>query len=385
MLIYAIMMVLAAAAPSRAADAPAFRHRFYVSAEEMRASDSRALARALVTRLKSLCDEAGPAVGPSPLDGGYELVIMVPAGALESIARSGLRNQHETATTGGFLQPFARFEAEQRLAMLRLTYGARGRELLPKYAILRAKALGERPLPTRYGAVALTLKPEVAERATWTYADSLDFSRRAGLAGTEGEANPVLPRTFAYKKRRGDANVCGNYCEAQIWGPLTMDDVASVTGSTAAARPADASGLRRGRDMAALTDGALIAAVAASTGPERARLVGELAERAPTAAVLAALEKSSASADAFERALALQGLAAAPWDAFKPRLLAGLRDADASVALTAVALADERRGDPDVARALADLRGSLGRREESERSALREWLDRLDARSLCPD
>jgi hypothetical protein len=310
---------------------------------------------------------------------------MVPAEALASIRRDGLRNQHETGTTGGFLQPAQRFEAEQELAMLRLPYGTRGRELLPKYALLRAKALGEQPLPTRYGSVALVLKPEVAERATWTYADSLDFSRRAGLYELEGESNGVLPRTFSYKRRRGDANACVNYCEAQIWGPVTMDDVASVTGDTVSVRSVDAAGLRRGLEMGKLDDAALIAAAESSSGTERARLIGELAERAPTPATLAALSRRADSPDALERELALGGLSAESWEAFKPRLLAGLRDASAAVAREAVALADEHRADPDVARGLAALRASLPRREESERRALQEWLDRLDEPDLCPE
>jgi len=385
MLIAFHLLLACVCAAARADEAPALEHRFYVSAEEARAQDPRALAEKIVARLKTRCDEAGPAVGPSPLGDSYELVVMVPAGALDSIRRDGLRNQHETGTAGGDLRPFARFETEQRLAMLRLPYGVRGRELLPKYAVLRAKALGEQPLPTRYGGVALVLRPEVAARATWTYADSLDFSRRAGLYELEGEANSVLPRTFTYKRRRGDANACVNYCEAQIWGPVTMDDVAEVRGATTAARALDAPGLRAGRAAAALSDSALIAAVAASTGAERARLIGDLAERAPAPEILDALDRSAASAEAFERELALQGLAAGPWKRFKPRLLAGLRDADASVALTAVALADEHRADADVARVIAALRASLGKREPSDARALKEWLDRLDASSLCPE
>jgi hypothetical protein len=404
------------AAAAGAESPPALAHRFYIAADEARSADPRALAAALVARLRRGCDEAGAAAGPSPLEGGYELVVMVPVSALDSIARDGLRNQHETATSGGFMRPAERFEAEQELAMLRLPYDARGRELLPKYAVLRAAALGERPLPTRYGAAALVLKPETAGRATWTYADSLDFSRRAGLFELEGEANSVLPRTFAYKRRRGDKNACGNYCEAQIWGPVTLDDVSAVVvpegvpapaafaragvvvrrgpraapDARAAAVRAGAEALRRGREAAALGDAALIAAVEASTAPERARLAGELASRPPAPAVRAELERLARSPDALERELALYGLAAEPEDAFKPALLAGLKDPSPHVQIEAVALADERRADPDVARALAALRASVAaalRRpaEAADRRPVAEWLDRLDAPSLCPD
>jgi hypothetical protein len=394
-------------ARARAADFPALEHRLYISADEVRRADLRSLAAELVARLKSRCDEAGAAVGPSPLGGKHELVVMVPVGALESIAREGLRNQHETATTGGFRRPFERFEAEQQLAMLRLPYGTRGRALLPKYAVLRSAALGDQPLPARYGSVALVLKPEVEARATWTYADSLDFSRRAGLSELEGESNSVLPRTFSYRRRRGDENACVNYCEAQVWGPVTVADIAYavvpegsvVPGAfsrrveirfgprtkTGAEPAVDDSGLRRGRAMADLDDASLIAQVDVSSGEDRARLIGELDERAPSPAVAAELDRLAASENPFDRELALYGLDAGSWKLFKPRLLQALRDPDPAVAIEAAALAEERRGDLDVVRALAEQRREVKFRPDSDRWAVGEWLDRLDARSLCPD
>ncbi|NNN05232.1 MAG: DUF3626 domain-containing protein [Elusimicrobia bacterium] len=399
-LVSALLLCTAASA------APAAPREFVLSAAEVRTKDLRDLAAALVARIKTECDQAAAPVGPSPLEPGRRLVVMVPPQALESIARDGLRNAHETAATGGFLRPFERFEAEQELAMLRLPYGSRGRALLPKYALVRSTAADQAPPPARYGSVALVLKPEVEARATWTYADSLDFSRRAGLYELGGTSNSVLPRTFGYRRRRGDENACVNYCEAQVWGPVTLADVdyavvpadASVPaefaravavrrGPSAAAGSPDAStaGLRRGLEMGQWSDATLLAAVAASSGPERARLIGELAERAPTPDTLAALDGLAASPSAFERELALYGLSAGPWPRFKPRLLAGLRDVHAVVAVEAVALAAEHRSDADVARALARLRADLIARDDPDRRVVKEWLDRQDAPSFCPD
>ncbi len=400
------MNILAAAFLLSAAPAAASPRAFVLSAAEVRAKDPRDLAAELVARIKSECDQAGTPVGPSPLAVGRRLVVMVPPQALGSIVRDGLRNAHETGATGGFLRPWRRFEAEQELAMLRLPYGARGRALLPKYALVRSTAADEEPPPARYGSVALVLKPEVEARATWTYADSLDFSRRAGLYELGGTSNSVLPRTFGYRRRRGDENACVHYCEAQVWGPVTLADVdyavvpedvevppefargVRVRRGPRASAPSPAAsdvGLRRGLEMGAWSDSALLAAVAASTGPERARLVGELAERAPTADTLAALDGLAASPSAFERELALYGLAAGPWPLFKPRLLSGLRDGDAAVAVEAVALAAEHRFDADVAGALARLRAALTASDDPDRRVVKEWLDRLDAPSFCPD
>jgi|GEM_PF-2158880 len=429
-------LLFCACAGSAGAQEAELRHRFYISSDELREADLRAVATALVARIRRECDEAGEIVGAAPLAGGYEFVVMVPPEALDSIAREGLRNQHETTTSGGDARPMARYEAEQELAMLRLPYDARGRALLPKYAILSARGpkMGSFRLPTRYGTVALVLAPAAAARATWTYADSLDFSRTAGLFEPGGPGNPVLPRTVSYRRRAGDENMCGNYCEAQIWGPVGLSDVAYamipssapippallragltvyryaetvsssertalfVRGEKAAGPAAPAAeaappspaeeGLRRGREASALEPEALVAAVGEAVGLERARLVGELASRPLSPRVRAALEKLSRSDDPVERELALAGLAAEPWADFKRRLIAGLRDQSPVVAIEAVALAAERRGDPDVARALNDLLAFASRQAREPRTAsdfapLVEWLHRLGKKRLC--
>ncbi len=375
-----------------------------LSAEEVRSADPRALARAIVARIKTDCDDAQAPVGPSPLGAGVRISVMVPAAALGSIAEFGLRNQHETASGGGKIAPAVRFEAEQELAMLRLPYGARGRALLPKYAFLSSEALGNPSPPTRYGGVELVLKSEVESRATWTYADSLDFWRRAGLYEPEGEANSVLPHSFSYRRRPRDHNSCVNYCEAQIWGPVTLDDVAYavvpegvtvpasfsrrtriVRGPRAAAdaRAAPVDGLRRGLAQAALSDAQLIAAVAASSGSELGRLAGDLSERPSTLAIRAAFARLSKSRDALAREIALYGLASGPWEQFKPHLLVALRDDEPAVVIEAAALALPRRSESEVAEALKSLRAGLGRFEDSDRRRIAEWLDRMTAPALC--
>ncbi|MBI3565197.1 MAG: hypothetical protein HY079_08380, partial [Elusimicrobia bacterium] len=210
--------------PAGAASASA---RLAVTPQEIRTVPTRELARALVARVRRECDEAEPAgAGPAPA-AGARLVMMVPAKVFPAIARFGFLNRHQTRTTGGFDRLEERLEAEQELAMARLPYDLHGRELLPKYAFLDApdRGLGRFLLPSRYGEVGVVFKTEVAERATWTYADTLDFSRRTGRVGRGGPANPVLPHTFAYRRRPGDRNRCVNYCEAQIWGELRLDDV----------------------------------------------------------------------------------------------------------------------------------------------------------------
>ncbi|MDE2144115.1 MAG: hypothetical protein KGJ84_17035, partial [Elusimicrobia bacterium] len=189
-------------------------------------------------RLHRFCDLAGvPDPGGRRPGPDFDLIMMVPHEVLDSIVRYGFLNQHQTLTTGGFDRLSARFAAEQELAMLRLPYDSKGRELLPKYAVLniRRPGYGAFSLPARYGDVAVVFKTEVRSRTTWTYADSLDYSRTTGRFAAGGAANPVLPHTLEYPGKAADRNVCGNYCEAQIWGKLSWADVDYVMISTAGA------------------------------------------------------------------------------------------------------------------------------------------------------
>ena len=417
------LLLAAAAAPARAAGPS---HRFALGPEEVRTLDSGALAERLVARIHDECDLAGaPASGEKALGDDYALVLMVPTRLLDSIVRGGFLNQHQTRTTGGHHRESDRFEAEQELAMLRLPFDRKGLELLPKYAVLDVKkeSLGTFRLPTQYGAAAVVFKPAIAARATWTYADSLDYSRKTGRFDAGGAANPVLAHTFLYERKNDDPNRCGNYCEAQIWGPLTLNDAAYVMiqSSEAISDAVAESGLpvydysvpdstsaivdssrtaqyvrgalrlagtparrRREADVEPMGEAALIEAVGKAS-PEidveggfspRQRLIGELAARVMSPAVAAALEKEFSSDDAQTRSLALYGLSELPWTDFKPRLLEGLRAPNGPLLISAVAFSAEHRDDADVAARLDALR-------RGPRSDASEWLERLDKVRLC--
>lgn len=400
-----LVLLLPLAAPARAAE---LRHRLVVGPEEIRALDTRTLAELLVGRVLRECDLAGgPSSGEKVLGDDARLIMMVPARLFGAIARDGFLNQHQTRTTGGQHRESDRFEAEQELAMLRLPFGAKGRELLPKYAVLDVKrtGLGTYRLPTQYGSVAVVFKKEVAARATWTYADSLDYSRKTGRFDAGGADNPVLARTFLYARKKDDRNRCGNYCEAQIWGKLTLDDVDYVMIKSSEpvppavaergipvydyAVPDSTSAVVDASRTAQYVRGALrpaATAAAASTSTSKAeprdgfstrqRRIGELAEGPKTPAVAASLEEAFASADDGTRALALYGLSELPWEKFKPRLLEGLDAAPGPLLISAVAFAADHREDADIAARLDRLR-------RSPPSVASEWVERLDEPLLC--
>lgn len=422
------------ASSSAAQDGRPLRHEFHLAPDDFRGADTRELAVKLVERLHRACESASDRSAARAVGDDAEVLMMVPQEAFDSIARHGFQNQHVTNMTRGDNRTSPRFLAEQELAMLRLPYSHKGRELLPKYALLNPLkgGFGAYRLPERYGAAAVVFKKEVLPRVTWTYADSLDFSRKAGLSPVDGRTNPVFPRTARYRRPSDEKNVCVNYCEAQVWGELDLSDVAyvmlpegvplsdalrragtpvyrfSVPAKTipAAAQylrgallkagaqpaPSDASAPSAAESaildsigIERLSDEELMKAARAEKSPDdefamsrRLRLVGELAVRAKSPEILSLLRESFQSRDGMERAVALHGLSELPPELFRPHLLEALGDPRPLVQAAAVALAAEQRGVPAVGSALE----SLSRRKLNP--AVRQWLDRLEHGAVCP-
>jgi hypothetical protein len=404
-----VMLLALSGTVSAAEPAPALKHRFYIAPDEIRTLDSRTLAKLLVERIHRECDLAdAPPSGDKVLGDDAALIMMVPARHFDAIARNGFLNQHQTHTTGGDHREHDRYEAEQELAMLRLPFGMSGWELLPKYAVLDVQKMGLETfrLPTQYGGVAVVFKKEVFERATWTYADSLDYSQKSGRFDAGGANNPVLARTFLYERKKEDHNHCGNYCEAQIWGKLTLNDVAyamvrdsdTVPGVLAWAGvpvysysvPDSSNVVVDGGRTAQYVRGALRVVVPTappplhdeavsgddSGGPDSLQVVGVFSE-APMKPKLALMyEKNFVTGDDETRAIALFVLSQLPWDEFKPRLLKGLDAAPGPLLITAVAFAADHRNDADVSAKLEKLR-------RAPASKASEWVERLDKKHLC--
>lgn len=403
------------------AQPPALGHRLYVSPAEIRRFDTRTLGELLVERLHAECDVPGSdAASGEPVGARAELIMMVPASKLPSIAKYGFLNQHATLTTQGVYRIPDRFAAEQELAMARLPYSRKGKELLPKYALFVANRpdFGSFPLPSRYGNVAVVFKKSVMKRTTWTYADSSDFHFQAGRFSRGGAANPVLTHTALYRRKPEDKNKCVNYCEAQIWGGLTFDDVdyVMVRGSEPVEPALRESGLRVYRysdepgASSGYARGALLSIPRASADgfsggadgavenhlkdlereslsdsdlvervPRSPSSLGELAARPKSAAIVRSLGAAWKSEDAATRAAALYGLSELPWAEFRPFLSAALEDKSPLVNTQAIAFASEHRDDPGITRLLSGLEGRPAR----ELAATSDWLQRLRLPRLC--
>jgi len=192
-------------------------HRNIVSPDDLRRHDTRILAELLVERLHTECDiPRGTPENDSGIDSEAQIMMMVPASAIDSIAKYGFLNQHVTHTTAGLNSQRVRFEVEQDLSMMRLPYSNKARELLPKYAMLNVLRddFGTVPLPIeQYGRIVFVFKDSVKRRTTWTYDDSLILKKNKMLTA----------QTTRYKKN--ETNKCAEYCEAQVWGALDLSDV----------------------------------------------------------------------------------------------------------------------------------------------------------------
>lgn len=356
------------------------RDRPYRSAADLRAADTRTLAAGLVRRLREGCEKQK---GAPLLGEDAAILMMVPSELLGAILERGFLNRHQTGTGRGLAGAAERFEAEQQLAMMRLPYDRKGRELLPKYGLLDAadSGLGSFPLPARYGDAVVAFKPEVRERATWTYADSLDRSRTAGRFLKGGTSNPVLARSFSFPAGSAGASRCANYCEVQIWGALDWSDVAYAMIPSTAAVPSAL--LRAGVPVYRWSPGS-------RPGRTAQYVRGPLVPSGSAAFRSAAGEARAPAplAGAPGRSLELLASSEGPWSAFKPRLLAALRDPEPVVVLEAAALASGHLEDRDVAAALRVLREDSEARlrgpgDQDPPLDVLEWLDRAETGRLC--
>lgn len=254
--------------------------------------------------------------------------------------------------------------------MMRLPWGSQSFELLPKYAVLdiHKPDIGSYRLPTRYGEVAIVFKSEVWDRATWTYADSLDFSQKSGRFDSGGAGNPVLAHTIRYRRKKQDRNRCGNYCEAQIWGKLTLNDVAYAMVRDSEPVP----------DVFARA-GIPVYGYSLSDSTSAVLDAGRTAQY-----IRGARRTDSARLDYFlpliepriEHQLPLFAAGERTWHEFRPHLLKALDAPPGPLLINAIAFAAEHRDDPDVA-------ARLERLKRAPESVATEWLERLDKKQLC--
>lgn len=192
--------------------------------DALESMDSRSLGEFIVERLRHECDAAR---GNEPSEKSdlllkSELMMFAPSRVMGSIAKFGFSNQHLTRTSSGILGPLSRYEKEQMIAGLRFPYTHKIREFLPKYAVLSLNFTGIpiqlRKRPDTYGDAIFVFKDSVKRRTTWTTTDSYEPRLLTDLPAT----------TLFFSPKPEKPVSCWEYCEAQIWGPLDLSDVAYI-------------------------------------------------------------------------------------------------------------------------------------------------------------
>lgn len=135
------------------------------------------------------------------------------------------RNQHETGTSRGTLDPRLRAKAERNA----FGYHLSAPSDFPTYGYVASGKNGFTPGASSYGGLKIEFKPEVRKRTTITAGDSLGGFVNKNLVGTPINHPRMgsLGNMSSYNMEGGKLKP-GSYIEAQIHGPLKPRDIAKV-------------------------------------------------------------------------------------------------------------------------------------------------------------
>lgn len=197
-----------------------FKHRGYISPEELRTLSSKEIGERIVERIAAQCDHVRGGATGKTMGAESDIMMFVPSGVLEGIEQYGFQNQHVTRTTNGCDCREERYAAEAELSGLMVGYGPKAKEVLPKYTALSINKKGKLDGggdASSYGDTIFMFKDAVKKRTTWTIKDSLMTSPYRGSR---------VVNSLGFKDKKDDPMKCDwGYCEAQIWGSLDLSDV----------------------------------------------------------------------------------------------------------------------------------------------------------------
>lgn len=196
-----------------------FKHRGYISPEELRTLSSKEIGEKIVERIAAQCDHVRGGETGKTMGEESDIMMFVPAGVIEGIEQYGFQNQHVTRTTNGCDCREDRYKAEGDLSGIMIGYGPKAKEVLPKYTALSVnkKGISYGGNASQYGDTIFMFKETVKKRTTWTEQDS--------LMNTPYRGSKVV-NTLGFKDKADEPMKCnGGYCEAQIWGSLDLSDV----------------------------------------------------------------------------------------------------------------------------------------------------------------
>jgi len=211
----------------------------YLSAIKSPQSDLRKVANSLMERKKQFIlrwenpNSASDSSDnfPKSFD-DLELVALFPEQFLDSFLKQGQLNVHQVGHSRGVCQPDIRAHAEDFFIGIHLenkyepNRESRLHYLRPKYGYINLlKPCGLKSNPFRliqYGQILFVYNEEVKYRSSYTYGDSL-ASYCEPWAITMHPLDPV-PLTMMKPPGKEESANC-RFIEAQIWGPLELQDI----------------------------------------------------------------------------------------------------------------------------------------------------------------
>jgi hypothetical protein len=205
---------------------PMLKYKGFVTISELNQYSADTIADLLIQRIANKCDKSRGGDEKKSVGEYSQTMMMVNASLWDSISKYGFQNQHVTATTRGSNNRLGRFTAETNMIGSVVGYGSKSKDVLPKYTglnvlIKQHKYQDEEQgyPPTQYGNTAVVFKNHIKNRTTFSAWDSLSVKDFRG-------SQMFSSMEFKDKTKDGEQFRCSrSYCEAQIWGKATMDDI----------------------------------------------------------------------------------------------------------------------------------------------------------------
>jgi hypothetical protein len=198
-----------------------------------------ALAESVQTIVQSIRNSDSKLEAPAhsvPVDfeKDSDIVIFFHPKDAAKIEEKGFLSQHESKQSSGHLGIELRSNVEDAITGMELdSFGAL--KIRPKSALVigtgsLAGVVSAYNASSLYGGSGAVLKPQVKERAIWTYGDSLQVGQEIMHGRVKPEVVPLVRGTFdrkwmALKESLPETRREPEFVEALIFGELTLDDV----------------------------------------------------------------------------------------------------------------------------------------------------------------
>lgn len=190
---------------------------------------STQIAQSIVYRASLRMDKRELEKPSYDLYSNANLYLQFPDKYLPSIIDRGFLNQFQTGTSQGILTSVGRKKAEEKLSGVIFPNDNTIQEIVnqvrPKYAYVffekQDSHIAQNYVDYKYGKIFAKLKDHIKNRTTFSNDDSLDAAR--GIFKSIKAYD--YKHSTLYNSEENLTLKRGSFYEAQIWGPLSYDDV----------------------------------------------------------------------------------------------------------------------------------------------------------------